>query len=35
MLLHSGIKYKDILDRLIELGLGGQKWRKSYWEKKT
>ena len=25
MLLHSGIKYKDILDRLIELGLGGQK----------
>lgn len=24
MLLHYGIKYKDILDRLIELGLGGK-----------
>lgn len=28
MLLHSGIKYKDILDKLIELGLGGQQWKK-------
>ncbi len=25
MLLHSGIKYKDILDKLIELGRGGQQ----------
>ena len=24
MLLHSGIEYRDILDNLIKLGLGGQ-----------